>query len=361
MHRPVLIRARGRASHITTTIPCCITGSHEAVVIAGKDREGRPLQTVMSTESGLVFTDPRPTPEDVRHFYANEYRQQYKKVYTPTPKHVLRAGRLAVQRLKAISPYLRKRARILDAGSGGGEFVYLGRQRGYQTQGIEPNRGYAQHAVQQYGIDVFNGFYQDASYADDSFDCITLFHVLEHLEDPVASLRVLSAMLRPGGHFVVEVPNVTSTATAPSHKWHLGHLYNFNSATLAATGMKAGLTPLSLQHSRDGGVLFAVFRKGTPPTEQHVRDTLAGNFDTTYRLLSQHTPTSHYLRFWTPLARLLARAKRSVNERRTTKRYSAAKPKQILDDLIRATTPPPPPSSCDEAQRLPNILLSTHP
>lgn len=358
MHRSVLAHAAGHASRITTSVPCCITGSRDAVVIARKDRAGRPLQTVMSTESGLVFTDPRPTPEEVRQFYAEDYRRQYKKVHTPKPKHVLRAGRLAVQRLAAISPYLRDKAKILDAGSGGGEFVYISCQRGYKARGIEPNRGYARYANQQYEVDVFNGFYQDARYPSESFDCVTLFHVLEHLEDPVASLRVLSGHLRTGGHFVVEVPNVASTATAPGQKWHLGHLFNFSSATLAAVGMKAGLTPLSVQQSRDGGVLLAVFRKGVPPAEQDIRDALAGNFDTTYRLLSKHTAISHYLRPWTPLSRLLSRGKRTLNERLTTRRYDSGSAKQILDDLIhpaatqRAAEPAIP--------RLPSLLLPIH-
>lgn len=321
---------------VTTSIPCCLTGSRDALVVATRDRRGNPLRTVISTASGLVFTDPRPTPEEVREFYSEQYRREYKNVCVPRRKHVLRAGRLALKRLNEIRPYITQGSRMLDAGSGGGEFVYTSRELGYDTYGIEPNRGYAQYSIDQYGIDVFNGFYQDVTFDEASFDCVTMFHVLEHLEQPVASLRQLSRFLKGGGHLVVEVPDVMSTGPAPGQKWHIGHLYNFSPATLAAAGMRAGLAPVMMR--ADGGVVFAVFTKTTDPQPQDVSAVVAGNFEETYRVLSAHTTAAHYLKLHTPLSRMIARGWRSANERRVVRRYQNAEPRRMLDDLVNGAS-----------------------
>ena len=44
---------------------------------------------------------------------------------------------------------------------------------------------------------------------EQKFDLITMFHVLEHLENPVLDLAHLGQFLNPGGHFIIEVPNIT--------------------------------------------------------------------------------------------------------------------------------------------------------
>jgi 2-polyprenyl-3-methyl-5-hydroxy-6-metoxy-1,4-benzoquinol methylase len=319
---------------IQTTIPCCITGSRDALVVATKDRHGGPLRTVLSTDSGLVFTDPRPEPAEIKQFYAEDYRVQYKQTVVPKDKHILRAGRNAIRRFDRIRRHLPETAETLDVGSGGGEFVYTCQRHGCRAHGIEPNRGYAQFSIQQYGIDVFNGSHEDAEFQDGTFDAVTLFHVLEHLEDPVWSLSRLGRFLKPGGQLFVEVPNVDYTETAPNQKWHIGHLYNFSLQTLVATGAKAGLEPVEACPIDNDGNLFLVLRKQETPYEPDLGDILGGAFENTYRILSGHTMVGHYARFHVPLGRLIGRIRRTANEKATVRRYASDSPVAILDGLL---------------------------
>ncbi|MEM9354182.1 MAG: class I SAM-dependent methyltransferase [Planctomycetota bacterium] len=321
-----------RLDTVVTETPCCLTGSRDAVVVAEKDRHGKPLRTVISTESGLVFTDPRPTDDEVRRFYSEEYRLQYKQTHTPKLKHILRAGRNAHARLDRVNAHLTPGARVLDAGSGGGEFLHACRAAGYEARGVEPNEGYARFAAEQYGVDVFNGFYEDLPFAPGSFDCVTLFHVLEHLQEPVEAIRLLANSLKVGGVLVVEVPDVESTDTAPNQKWHLGHLFNFSRATLLATGARAGLEAVST--GNPGGNLEAVFRKASESTEPlPTDDVLCGSFDRTLGILTHHTAVRHYSLPLVPISRLVKKVARTFDEKRVTRPYQELPASELLDDL----------------------------
>lgn len=316
---------------VKTELPCCLTDSHEGVVVCNKDRHGAPLRTVINCDSGLVYTDPRLTRDQIKKFYSDEYRKSYKGTITPKPKHVLRAGRLAQERLDEIKEFLKPDSKVLDVGSGGGEFVYTCQLNGWSSAGIEPNRGYANFSVDEYGIDVDCNFYDEVKFGKGSFDCITMFHVLEHLEDPVGSMRQLAQFLKTDGTFVVEVPNVDYTETAPNQKWHVGHLYNFNLQTLQAVGLRAGLEPIRTYFTGFGSSLFTVFRKTARKPVCTVEEVLHGSFASTLATLKRHTTLTHYMNLHVPLRRCVTRFYRTLNEKITIR--NAKKPKEILEQL----------------------------
>ena len=316
---------------VTSDLPCCLTGSHDAMVVSNKDRHGQPLRTVICKDSGLVFTDPRLSQDEIKKFYSEDYRKNYKGIITPKPKHILRAGRLAQERLDEIGEFLKPEDSILDVGSGGGEFVYTCKSNGYDAHGIEPNKGYANFSKDAYGIDVDCNFYDEVKFKKESFDCITMFHVLEHLEDPVGSIELLASYLKPNGNFVVEVPNVDYTETAPNQKWHIGHLYNFNLQTLQAAGLKAGLEPIRSYYAGYGSSLFTVFSKTTKPLSCTVEEILDGSFESTRNILRRHTTLSHYLNFHIPIRRCVSRVYRTINEKISVRKM--LNPKDILDSL----------------------------
>lgn len=316
---------------VKSELPCCLTDSHEAVVVSNRDRNGQPLRTVICKDSGLVFTDPRLSQEEIKKFYSDDYRKDYKGTITPKPKHILRAGRLAQERLDEIGSIVKPGCSILDVGSGGGEFVYTCKTNGYDAHGVEPNKGYAQFSVDAYGIDVDCNFYDEVKFQKESFDCITMFHVLEHLEKPVDSIKDLAQYLKPYGHFVIEVPNVDYTETAPNQKWHIGHLYNFNFQTLQAAGLRAGLEPIRTFYAGYGSSLFCVFAKLPEPATCSIEEVLAGSFESTKRILQRHTVLSHYLHFHIPIRRCVSKFYRTLNEQFSVRRM--LDPKEILDSL----------------------------
>lgn len=89
---------------------------------------------------------PFQLKQSFKAYYSTEYRQDYKNTYTPKPKHVFRAGNLALKRIKFLQNSGVSKGRLLDLGAGGGEFTYLSGQMGFESEGMEPNIGYSTYA-----------------------------------------------------------------------------------------------------------------------------------------------------------------------------------------------------------------------
>ena len=253
--------------------PCAITGSFEVEVVATKAREGHGLRNVMSLESGLVYVDPLPI-EDLSKFYKEDYRKSYKNVFVPKKKHIYRAGNVAKNRLRHSKGKIKSGIRSLDIGAGGGEWVYLMKGLGNEAFGIEPNQGYGSFARDNYDVEVFLGMYQEAQFEKESFDLVTLFQVLEHLADPVVDIRNMAEFLKPGGLFVIEVPDILFPGMRFAHKWHDGHLYGFDGLTFEAIAARAGLRKVSLDVNP--GNLYGVFQKVAEEVEV---PSLEGHFE----------------------------------------------------------------------------------
>ncbi|MBK9945810.1 MAG: class I SAM-dependent methyltransferase [Nitrospira sp.] len=310
------------------SIPCNLCGGTEVSILSTRSRSGNPLRTVICQACGLVWSDPRP--HDARQFYEAEYRLAYKNTYSPKPKHVVRAGKVALSRFGKIAQLLSSQKTVLDVGTGGGEFAYLLQSLGHVVNGIEPNRGYADHSIQQYGLTVRVGFVQDATFDPASFDIVTIWHVLEHTEDPGFILARLRSWLKPDGVLVVEVPNVEATCQAPRNTFHEAHLYNFNVVSLRRLAKKQGLYETSHLISQDGGNITMFFTRAEPLITDQFCAVIPGNCEWISRIVRQHTFLRHHLSP-SPYVRVWQRLCRSLEEQRETVAPSSGK--AILDVL----------------------------
>ncbi len=159
------------------------------------------------------------------------------------------------RRLALLSKLVAPPARILDAGAGRGRFVAAARAEGYDAFGIEPSprdskaaagAGEATVLVQRVSI-------EEAVIADASLDAITLWHVLEHLDDPASALARLHAWLSPGGGLLVGVPNLASLqAMLGGGRWYHfdvpRHRVHFTPAGVHALLARQGFTVLGTRH-----------------------------------------------------------------------------------------------------------------
>lgn len=309
-------------------IPCNLCGASDVEVIGSRDRRGRPLRTTICRRCGLVWSNPRPTADEVRRYYSGEYRLDYKGHSTPPLRHIARSGRGALNRYRALSPYLKKGDRILDAGAGGGEVVYVLRRFGFDASGIEPDEQYAQHAREVLGVPARTGFVQDVSFRPASFDVVTMYHALEHVEDPSAILSHLRTWIVENGVLYIEVPNVEARCIAPSHRFHFAHFYNFNQTTLEALGRKAGFEPVHTMTSPDGGNLISVFRAAPGPTPARIDPE---NYTRIAAIVRRHTTLKYYCSRY-PYAGPLGRLRTYLTDRRAIAR--CATPTQVLDRVI---------------------------
>lgn len=308
-------------------IPCNLCGAADVEVIGTRDRDGHPLRTTICRQCGLVWSNPRPGEDEVRRYYSTEYRLDYKGSSTPSLRHVARSARGALNRYDALAPYLTQRARILDAGAGGGEVVYVLRRMGHDARGLEPDERYAEHARDVLGVPVQTGFVQDAAFSPSSFDVVTMYHALEHVEDPSAILSRLRSWIIDAGVLLIEVPNVEAACIDPANRFHFAHFYNFNSATLTELARKAGFEPARITTSEDGGNLIGVFRAARPE-RPHVD---ASNYQRVRNHVAAHTRARYYLSA-SPYAGPINRLRSYLADRSAAR--GCRTPNEVLDRLI---------------------------
>jgi SAM-dependent methyltransferase len=309
-------------------VPCNLCGASDIDVVGVRDRDGRPLRTTICRKCGLVWSNPRPAEEQVRRYYSSEYRLDYKGHATPSLRHVARSGRGALNRYRALAPYLTRGDRILDAGAGGGEVVYVLRKLGFDASGLEPDEQYARHAREALGVPVATGFVQDVAFPGGSFDVVTMYHALEHVEDPSAILSRLREWIVEQGVLLVEVPNVEAVCIAPRHRFHFAHFYNFNRDALEALGQKAGFEPVETTTSADSGNLTTVFRAVAHAQPPRVDEA---NYARVASVVNGHTSLKYYCST-SPYAGPVNRLRTYLADRRASQGCNA--PTQVLDKLI---------------------------
>ena len=305
--------ARASRPGLREETACALCGQRQYITVGTRDRDGRRLRTVMCECCGLVWTNPRPSDEDVDRYYARNYRADYAHRRAPSTRKVLRGLMGADERRRALQPRLAASNRVLDVGCGAGEFVYLLRRQGVDAAGIEPGEEYADFSRQVLGVPIQTATVDSAIVEPASQDLVTMFHMLEHVADPRRVLTAVRGWLRVGGFLVVEVPNVESTAQAPHHRFHFAHLYSFSPATLTALGESVGFAAYDSSTTSDEGNLTCIFQR-----TDAVPRAIAAMPETATRLrriFDRHTSIRHYLGS-TPYKRVAARLARRWREDR---------------------------------------------
>lgn len=139
-------------------------------------------------------------------------------------------------------------AKLLDVGCGAGQWLLRATCAGYRATGIDLDPRAVAFARDDLGLDAREMPLEKLP-AENRFDVITLFGILEHVEEPVALLRAARERLTPGGEIVIGVPNTASLHRVVSrlgpHDWDMflepGHLYHYDASTLSKVAARAGL------------------------------------------------------------------------------------------------------------------------
>jgi len=93
--------------------------------------------------------------------------------------------------------------RILDIGSALGTFLKIAKDRGWNVSGVELSEFGAEYTRRKYGFDVHHGDVTTSNLDNQSFDAITMWAVIEHVESPVANLEKVVELLKPNGMLLV--------------------------------------------------------------------------------------------------------------------------------------------------------------
>lgn len=191
---------------------------------------------------GLVETCPFPTKEQ----RLAENRAKYGGAFLAMQQgHEAGNHRIHRRALAEITKAAKSPGRrLLDVGCGAGQFLRAAIQAGWDAEGLELNWANAT-AVSESGMRVFTGTIEEAAYPSRTFDVVTLWDVLEHVDDPMTFLKETLRVLKPDGLVFLQSPNIHSDVAACwGIRWPWlclpDHLYHFNPDTIRLLFEKAG-------------------------------------------------------------------------------------------------------------------------
>jgi len=215
--------------------PCPICEGDSTDTLLEFDSFGFPTRTVECQYCGLIYVNPRPTSSYVREFYVKHYRYFYEGIREVSEAFVRRRRwrEWAQYRLAKYAPYLTDGVKLLDVGCGIGLFLNAVRERFPRAtlQGVEPDPMVASYAQRHLGLDVQPCFL-DGFWTSETFDVISVFHVLEHLHDLPGFFRFVKQHLRPGGLVIAESPNADGSWEGIG-MFHLLHLTAFSPRSMS--------------------------------------------------------------------------------------------------------------------------------
>ena len=184
-----------------------------------------------NSEHHMWVTTPQPSSLELPKYYQSEeyishtdtQRNLFEKVY-----HGVRSYSLQ-KKIRLINKQV-PTGKLLDIGCGTGDFLEVSKNHGWQISGVEPNKEAREIAAKKtnstiYDIPALNDFEAN------SFDVITLWHVLEHLPDLEMHIKLFNHLLKPEGLLIIAVPNYKSfdakhykefwaAFDVPRHLWH---------------------------------------------------------------------------------------------------------------------------------------------
>ena len=185
---------------------------------------------------GLVSLYPRPMAQELMENYEDylpvhhEEIDKWEKMMKPL---VNKSADLIESRINT------GRGRLLDVGCAYGFFLHEMQSRGWLVEGVEISGTGRQYVQNTWGINVYPDPLENLGIPENSFDVITLFYLIEHVNDPLVLLEKVNRILKPGGLILLRWPHSTPIVRilGPLSKkldlYHTPyHLYDFSPKTM---------------------------------------------------------------------------------------------------------------------------------
>lgn len=221
-----------------TNCPVCGGKDAKQVMVCEDYTVSHELFSIVACPAcGFKYTNPRPDENSIGKYYESEdyvSHSNSKKGIINSVYHFVREYSLK-QKVKMINS-LSAKGHLLDIGCGTGEFLATAAKDGWKVQGIEPNDKARNQAIQNHKLAVGT----PESIKDlqaNSYDVISMWHVLEHVHQLNERLEEISKLLKVGGKAVIAVPNHASyDAERYGNTWAAydvpRHLYHFTPDTI---------------------------------------------------------------------------------------------------------------------------------
>jgi len=211
---------------------CILCNGSDFRIIHQKDQ----WQYLRCLDCNLVSLHPRPTPQALMKNYQD---------YLPRQPEEIRKWEMMMKPVFDKSADLIEtrtrtdRGALLDIGCGYGFFLQEMKCRGWKVEGIEVSDVGGQFVRENWDIHVYSQPLEGLALPENLFDVVTLFYVIEHVDDPLALLREVNRILRPGGLVFLRWPHSTpiirilGPVSGKLDLYHTPyHLYDFSPSTM---------------------------------------------------------------------------------------------------------------------------------
>ncbi len=290
------------------SINCIFCGCTEnTILFSGSDRlHKKPgaFNVVRCTACGLVYTNPRPSPDQMGLYYPTEYgphddlteqdiqinigfmntgktipdkiKNWMKGIiidqyygYDPEAifgvsipksgllrrslKYVLFPFSFYVKNLYFKIPRSVTEGKVMDVGCGNGGYIMLLKKMGWEVYGIDISTNALEKIKQDAKTHVLTGELIEQDLPENKFDLVTMWHSLEHMRDPREILRKIYSITKPGGKLLICVPNYANViAKLFRQRWFAldlpRHLFHFTPAMLKKMLLSAGFRVSSIRY-----------------------------------------------------------------------------------------------------------------
>lgn len=210
---------------------CDEKGRHPFLSCSDYTASNKTFEIVVCNNCEFAFTSPRPAEKDLGFYYesdeyishSNTSKGLVSWLYQRVRKYTLKKKLVLIN---SESPT----GNLLDIGCGTGEFLNTVKQGGWKTIGIEPSAAARNQCIDKYGLDVREENNLN-SLEPQSFDVITMWHVMEHVPHLRDRVKKLKELLKEEGVLIIAVPNRNSDDAkhyekywaaydVPRHLWH---------------------------------------------------------------------------------------------------------------------------------------------
>ena len=222
-----------------------------------------------------VFLDPQPDQKELKKYYPSRRYYSYSKkenvkgffeilreylvknYYSPT--FLSKIVTVFIKNVPAMPSNLRN-GKILDLGCGTGDTLILLKKLGWDSYGIDMDKQAISIGINRGLKNLKLGTYKDiATYPDNYFDAVRLYHVIEHLDDPALCLSLIRKKLKKNGELILGTPNMQSfTSIIFKSRWYNldspRHLSIFSPRTLGKLAEKEGYLVKSIEFCSAGGL-----------------------------------------------------------------------------------------------------------
>ncbi len=239
-----------------------------------------PFSILICDACTLAYTWPRPKESEISAYYKSEEYVSHSstnkglvnKVYGFVRNYTLKQKIKLIQRVSFGK-------NLLDIGAGTGHFVSIAQKNNFSVVGLEPDEDARKQAKNIHNLDLLD-LNDLAMLPNNSFDCITMWHVLEHVYNLSKDVKTIASKLKTKGVWIIAVPNYTShDAKFYGEKWAAfdvpRHLYHFTPESVKNIIEEQGLEMIEilpmkfdafyvsmLSEKYKNGSMFSAFKRG---------------------------------------------------------------------------------------------------